>query len=103
MIKIVQIRADDFDRYRSDLVTLLVDSVSHGASVGFVLPLAASEAESWVESLRASVVSGQRLLWFAQFEGRACGSVQLELCMKPNGMNRAEVQKLLVASASAGC
>ncbi|MNE06843.1 Acetyltransferase [compost metagenome] len=28
------------------------------------------------------------------------GSVQLGLCLKPNGLNRAEVQKLLVHSAA---
>ncbi|MEC5388079.1 GNAT family N-acetyltransferase [Uliginosibacterium sp. H3] len=100
MTQIVEIRAEDFDRRRSDLVSLLVDSVAHGASVGFVLPLTNDEAERWVESLRASIVSRQRLLWFAEHDGGVCGSVQLELCTKANGINRAEVQKLLVASTS---
>ena len=38
------------------------------------------------------------MLWVARDEDGVVGSVQLELCQKPNGKNRAEIQKLLVHS-----
>jgi acetyltransferase len=81
------------------LATLLIDIVDNGASVGFVLPLAQAEAADYWRGLRDSITSGSRLLWTAERDGAIVGTVQLELVMKKNGVNRAEVQKLLVASS----
>lgn len=45
-----------------------------------------------------SLTKGERVLWILrELEGVIAG-VQWELCQKPNGHNRAEIQKLLVHS-----
>ncbi|WP_024302602.1 GNAT family N-acetyltransferase [Pseudogulbenkiania sp. MAI-1] len=85
-----------FDKHRDGLVTLLGDAVQHGASVGFLWPLDEATAGAYVDGLRASIDEGARLLWVALRDGHLVGSVQLELCLRENGRNRAEVQKLLV-------
>lgn len=81
---------------RESLIDLLIDAVSNGSSVGFVLPLSREEAGRYWDGLLPSLDAGNRLLWVA-LDGRdAVGTVQLELITKRNGINRAEVQKLLV-------
>ncbi|MFN8475624.1 MAG: GNAT family N-acetyltransferase [Anaerolineae bacterium] len=82
-----------------DLIAVLQDSVDNGASVGFLPPLAADEAQSyWLKALD-QVAEGERLLLAAQCDGRIVGTVALGLETRPNGAHRAEVQKLLVHSA----
>ena len=82
------------------LRALLLDAVAHGASVGFVMPLAIDVADGyWVDVIRA-VEGGSRILLAAWREHVLVGTVQLDLCMKANGSNRAEVQKLLVHSGA---
>ena len=80
------------------LIDLLCDAVDGGASVGFLPPLAPTEARAYWTGVLADVAVGGRLL-LAAFEGdRLVGSVQLDLVQKPNGRHRAEVAKLLVHS-----
>ena len=81
---------------REALIDLLIDTVEHGASVGFVLPLQRAEAGAYWDGLQASLANGSRLLWIADDEAVLIGTAQLELTVKNNGLNRAEVQKLLV-------
>jgi acetyltransferase len=82
--------------HRDELIDLLVDSVEHGSSVGFVLPLSRDEAGAYWDGLAASIARGSRLMWIARNATGLLGTVQLELTLKKNGVNRAEVQKLLV-------
>jgi ribosomal protein S18 acetylase RimI-like enzyme len=78
------------------LVALLRDSVHGGSSVGFLPPLTVEAAEEyWLETLR-EVAQGKRILLVAGVAGDVTGAVQLALATKPNGLHRAEVQKLLV-------
>ncbi|WP_263059642.1 GNAT family N-acetyltransferase [Pectobacterium sp. F1-1] len=84
--------------YREELASLLIDAVEKGASVGYQSPLHHKEAMEYFHGLQASVANGDRILWAARDEEGIVGSVQLELCQKPNGRNRAEIQKLLVHS-----
>jgi acetyltransferase len=83
---------------RETLIDLLLDAVHNGASVGFVLPLTREEAGRYWDGLLPSVADSSRLLWTALDGAGLVGSVQLELATKKNGLNRAEVQKLLVHS-----
>ena len=83
---------------REALIDLLLDAVQSGSSVGFVLPLTREEAGRYWDGLLPSVADGSRLLWTALDGAGLVGSVQLELAAKKNGLNRAEVQKLLVHS-----
>ena len=79
---------------------LLIDAVGHGSSLGFVLPLARDEVRRYWDGLAPSLADGRRLLWIATDAGATLGTVQLELATKRNGVNRAEVQKLLVNSSA---
>ncbi|TKI07056.1 GNAT family N-acetyltransferase [Martelella alba] len=97
-MKIVQLNAPTLPVYRSELAGLLMDAVANGASVGYRLPLSREVAEDAIHTLRPALERGDRLLWIARDERGIVGSIQLELCQKPNGQNRAEVQKLLVHS-----
>jgi len=96
---ILPLSAASLAEHRNALARLLIDSVEHGASIGFVLPIPLATAEAWVDSLAASLADGSRRLWLALGDdGTLVGSVQLELAQRQNGVNRAEVQKLMVAS-----
>ena len=78
-----------------DLVRLLQDAVGSGASLGFWRPLGDSEAERYWRNVFADLREGRRILLIARQAGAVVGSVQLELVGKPNGRERAEVQKLM--------
>ena len=82
------------------LRALLLDAVAHGASVGFVLPLADAQADAYWRTVIEAVEEGSRILLVGWRDDVMVGTVQLDLCMKPNGSNRAEVQKLLVHSGA---
>ncbi|VXC19275.1 Acetyltransferase [Pseudomonas sp. 8Z] len=90
----------DFASYRQGLNTLLLDAVEHGASVGFLADLDAQAADDYFAQVEAALLEGSLLLWIAHEQDRVLGSVQLSLCQKPNGLNRAEIQKLLVLSTA---
>ena len=56
----------------------------------------------WVDPKQFAtlIAKGELLLWIARDEHRVIGTVQLSLCQKPNGRNRAEIQKLMVHSSA---
>lgn len=77
---------------QEQLAQLLIDVVADGASVGFLPPVEWADAQAyWQEVLTEGV-----LLWVARWQGEIVGSVQLHLCLKPNGSHRAEIAKLMV-------
>ena len=79
---------------------LLVDAVHHGASVGFVLPLADDGVRAYGRKVWADVDAGQRLLIVAfDKAGRLVGSAQVALEPRANGRHRAEVQKVMVLAS----
>lgn len=98
MLSIERLDAADFELYRQGLQSLLLDSVAHGASVGFLADLDAEAANVYFDQVLAGMHDGTHLLWLAREHDQVMGCVQLVLCQKPNGLNRAEVQKLLVHS-----
>lgn len=75
---------------------LLQDAVDSGASVGYLPPLAAAEAEDFWRGQLPDVAQHKLLLFAACAGDEALGCVQLALAQRPNGRHRAEVQKLLV-------
>lgn len=93
---IESLSADEARGVLPSLVALLRDAVMDGASVGFVVPLPDAGAENYWRGVIAEVAEGSRLLLVSRSGGTVAGSVQLGLCLKPNGAHRAEVQKLLV-------
>jgi len=82
--------------FREQLATLLLDAVADGHSLGFVNGLDQDQLDVYWQGVADEVGAGKRVLLAAERDGQLVGSVQLDLCLKPNGANRAEVQKLLV-------
>jgi len=93
-----RVTIESFAHYRQGLAQLLLDAVENGASVGFMADLDVDQAQAWSDGLKEEVASGNLLLWVVVQDERVLASTQLALCQKANGLNRAEVQKLLVLS-----
>ena len=91
--KIVVQEAYELSRDQIDkLIPLLIHVVEDGASIGFLPPLSEAEARGYW-----SHVSGEDVIvWIAKAGEEIVGTVQLHLCMKPNGSHRAEIAKLMV-------
>ena len=85
-------RLDEFD-------ALLADTVNHGSSVGFLRPMDAAIGRGYWHEVLAAVASGSKILLAARDGDTIVGSAQLELAMRPNGVHRAEVQKVIVRSS----
>ena len=96
MQDIQRFTADEARAVLPQLVALLQDAVHDGASIGFTQPLLADVAESYWQDVLREVAQGSRILLAARREGVVVGSVQLGLCTRPNGLHRAEVQRLFV-------
>jgi len=91
-----RVHAESFAHYRQGLIDLLLDAVKNGASVGFMADLDATQARAYFDEVQTGLNQGHLLLWVVVKDEQVQASVQLALCQKPNGRNRAEVQKLLV-------
>ncbi len=85
---------------QAQLCDLLRDAVEGGASVGYVLPVAEPLLEQYWQGVFADAQHDSLILLVAEHAGQIVGSAQLSLSMKPNGMHRAEVQKVLVHRAA---
>jgi len=99
-ISIERVEASALRACRVDLVDLLIHTVENGSSVGFMLPLSRQEADEYWDGLGPSIGNGSRLLWVARDDNDVVGTVQMELTLKKNGVNRAEIQKLLVHTSA---
>jgi ribosomal protein S18 acetylase RimI-like enzyme len=97
-ITITTLSAAEAQAHLPQLHELLQDAVDSKASVGFLPPLAAAEAEQYWQSVFEAIEAGHRLLFVARRPGEAdlLGTVQLDLATRPNSLLRAEVSKLLV-------
>ena len=85
-----------------ELNTLLIDTVTRGASIGFLPPLSEEESSAYWNSVLDKVAQQTVVLLVARQEGKVIGTVQLELATKPNARHRAEVQKLMVLQSQRG-
>ncbi|MBI1848083.1 MAG: GNAT family N-acetyltransferase [Candidatus Rokubacteria bacterium] len=88
--------AADVAPRRAALVALLEDAVDSGASIGFLAPLNPGEADAYWGAVLAPLRDGSRRLLVAEGADGLVGTVQLDLAMRPNGLHRAEVAKLMV-------
>ncbi len=84
------------------LADLLAEAVNGGASLGFLPPVSPIECRNYWQSLRGELRAGSRLLFGAWVEDRLAGTGQLALPRWSNGRHRAEVNKLMVATAQQG-
>ncbi|MGN5054944.1 GNAT family N-acetyltransferase [Aeromonas veronii] len=88
--------------YQSALITLLQDCVDSGASIGFLPPLTTAESTRYWQGVEADLAAGHRKLWLALEQQQLVGAIQLALCGKANGRQRAEVEKLMVLQTARG-
>lgn len=100
-MKLEKLSAETGAARLDELTALLLDSVAHGASIGFLAAITRGEAAAYWRSVLEELPGGARLLLGAFDEaGRLTGAVQLALATRPNSRHRAEVQKLLVFAAA---
>ena len=81
----------NIEEHLNELVSLLIDVVESGASIGMLPPLEPLEARKYWESVHDPNV----ILLVAKVNKEIVGSVQLHLCSKLNGLHRAEIAKLM--------
>lgn len=96
MITIEKINPHTIDTILPQLASLLQDAVTHGASIGFMLPLSDEEALAYWQDVAQAIQGPHRILWIARVDGQLAGTVQLDLAGRVNGSHRAEVIKLMV-------
>ena len=82
-----------------ELIELLRESVSKGASVGFLHPLSHAVARNYWLSVLPEIRNGSRLLLVAVAPDRILGTVQLALPSFPSALHRGSVEKLLIDSS----
>lgn len=95
-LRIEQFSGDAIRRCLAALAALLKDVVDGGASVSFIAPLALSDATAYWQKVAAEVDRSERLVLVARRSGAIAGCVHLVPASTPNGLHRAEVQKMLV-------
>lgn len=99
-LSIATLSHDQASMYFDGLVTLLVDSVDNGASVGYLAPMDTGVARKYWQDVIAALATGDRVLWLALLDGQVVGTAQLSLERRPNGDHRCEVSKVLVHSSA---
>ena len=97
-IEILEIK--EIGNYEEDLSSLLEDSINGGTSIGFLAPVEKNEILNYLAEVNNKITQGSSRLWIAVQDGRIVGSVQLSLVSKRNGIHRAEVEKLMVATSA---
>lgn len=98
MVTVERLDAEQLSKHLPELVEIFRDVVNNGAAVGYLPPLSSQEAQEYWLSIMPEIADQTRLLLIASLDQRLVGTVQLALATRPNGLHRAEVQKLLVHS-----
>ncbi|MGW7528206.1 GNAT family N-acetyltransferase [Streptomyces sp. NPDC054783] len=90
-------------RRSGELAALLTDTVSGGASVGFLAALTHEEATAWWRERAEAAAAGRLAVWAAlDGTGRPMGTVSLAYPDKPTSRHRAELVKLMVDRSARG-
>ncbi len=96
MLKIQEVKTTPSLELFSELVELLQETVSDGASIGFLTAPATKDARNYWTGILEQVGRGERRLFVATDDHVCAGSVQLVRPQKANATHRGEVQKLMV-------
>ena len=96
MAAIVALTPEQAEAKIAVLANLLMDAVDSGASIGFMPPLAQSEALDYWRTVIAAMRDQTRVLLAALDPDGIAGAVQIALETRANGNHRAEVIKLFV-------
>lgn len=94
--KIARATASSIRSGLDEYAELLVDAIDSGAGMGFAAPLPRADAEAYWSNVACDIERGTRIVLAAHVDGALAGSAQLDLCMRTNGLHRAEVQKVMV-------
>lgn len=100
-MNIFLLNAATLPRYRHALAALMIDAISHNMTSPFRQSSRQEQhqaAERYFHGLRDRLARHELLLWVALNESGLVGSVQLSICQRPDGQNRAEILHLLVHS-----
>jgi acetyltransferase len=81
---------------QDELASLLCSCVNGGGSLGFLAPLAQSDAVDYWQSVIPQVEAGARSLLVARDDVGIVGSAQLAFASKQNARHRGEVMKVMV-------
>jgi GNAT superfamily N-acetyltransferase len=84
------------DDHLVELTDLLQNSINSGASVGFLAHAEISQLLAFWKNLMAQAKSGHLRILGSFEDSHLVGTVTLLMDALPNGVNRAEVKKLLV-------
>ena len=78
---------------------LLRDCVEAGASIGFLAPFTALQAEAFWRDIAEQLARGERYLWAARDAGTGAllGTIQLITALPDNQPHRGDVAKLMVS------
>lgn len=87
---------------RDNLADLLIESVAHGGSLGFMHPLERADALAFWDDALASASRGERLVLGAWEADALVGTVTLLLKLPPNQPHRAEISKLMTRVSHRG-
>jgi GNAT superfamily N-acetyltransferase len=102
MTSIRLLTADEARAAIPELCAVLADCVAGGASVGFMQPYTAEDAEPYWQGVSESVEAGVNLLAVAVVDGRILGTVQVGFATMPNQPHRGDLKKLLVHRSARG-
>jgi GNAT superfamily N-acetyltransferase len=92
----IGVRQADPDADMDGLVDVLVDCVSGGASVGFMLPFSRERAADFWAGIFRGAARGERVVLVAEDVGGVVGTVQVVLAAPENQPHRGEISKMLV-------
>lgn len=86
------------DEILQQLVVLLTACVHAGASIGFLAPLAETDAKAYWQKVFGDFAGGYKAVLLARESpgGPIVGSAQIAFEARANGRHRAEVQKVMV-------
>ncbi len=96
VLEIVRLDAAQARALASQLGDVLADCVAGGASVSFMSPFPAAEAQAYFAGVAEEVARDEAAILAARLDGRVVGTVQLSLHTPPNQPHRADVRKMLV-------
>lgn len=94
------VEIEEIASIRPRLGEILIDCVANGASVGFLHPLSAGDADAYWQRIERAVGEGRCVLFAGALGGDVLGTVQLDVDTLPNQPHRAAVSKLLVHTSA---
>jgi acetyltransferase len=94
--------SQDISNNITELSLLLEKVVDTDSSIGFIPPLSYEDATNYWQDINIELMTNRKTLFIARDKEKVVGCVQLSYVAKPNGLHRAEIEKLIVDTHSRG-